>query len=69
MLFRKKHPRACEYCQFSTSVSTDHVLCEKHGIRNESAACRGFRYDPCKRIPPKSTVFDPTQYSQDDFKL
>ena len=69
MLFRKKHARACEYCKFSTSMDGENVLCEKHGIRSEAVPCRSFRYDPCKRTPPKNAVFDPTQYTQEDFKL
>ena len=69
MLFRKKQPRACEYCKFSTPMGEDGFLCEKRGIRIDAKPCHSFRYDPCKRIPPQNIIFDPTKYSQEDFKL
>ena len=69
MLFRKKHPRSCEYCVHSTSISDEHTLCVKHGIRAKDVPCRKFRYDPLKRVPPKAKPLDVSQYSSDDFVL
>lgn len=69
MLFRKKQPRSCEYCKFSTSITDEHVLCSKHGIRPPDSPCRKFRYDPVKRIPPKNNAMDLNKYTQDDFTL
>ncbi len=69
MLFRKKQPRSCEYCIYSTALSEGQVLCSKRGIRPPDSPCRGFRYDPLKRIPPKNNNLDFTKYNQDDFTL
>lgn len=69
MLFRKKHPRFCQYCIYSTSMQDGQVLCSKKGIRQEGSSCGSFRYDPCKRIPPKNTMLNFSQYSEEDFKL
>ena len=69
MLFRKKQPRCCEYCRFSTSITSDQVLCSKRGVRAPDSPCRGFRYDPLKRIPPKNNTMDLSKYKQEDFAL
>ena len=69
MLFRKKQPRACEYCVYSTNLSDGQVLCATHGIKTQDNSCRGFRYDPIKRIPPKSNTLDITKYNDEDFSL
>lgn len=69
MLFRKKHPRSCEYCIHSTSVQDGQVLCSKRGLRPLDDSCRRFRYDPCKRVPPKNRVLNASEYTAEDFKL
>ena len=69
MLFRKKHPKSCQYCMFSASVQEEQVLCAKRGIRQNDAPCRNFRYDPCKRIPPKNAALNFSQYKDEDFSL
>lgn len=69
MLFRRKIPRSCTYCKFAAKLGDDQFLCSKKGILLCESACRKFRYDPCKRIPPKAKAMDFSQYSQDDFKL
>ena len=69
MLFRKKMPRSCTTCQFGTAFSKDQILCLKQGVVAESYACRKYRYDPCKRIPPYVKAPDFEKYSDDDFKL
>ena len=69
MLFRKKHPRSCEYCVHSTPLSEEQTLCVKHVIRGKDAPCRKFRYDPLKRVPPKPNSLDVSQYSAEDFVL
>lgn len=69
MLFRKKISRSCSYCEFSTKLNDEQMLCMKKGIVDSSKACRKFRYDPCKRIPLKAKALDFNQYSEEDFKL
>ena len=69
MLFRKKQPRSCIYCTYSTGLPEGQVLCSKRGIRPMDMPCRRFRYDPIKRIPPQNTALDAKKYSQEDFTL
>lgn len=69
MLFRKKMPRSCTTCQFGTNFSTNQILCLKQGVVADSFACRKYRYDPCKRIPPCIKEPDFGKYSEEDFKL
>lgn len=69
MLFRKKIPRSCLYCAYSTKLSEDQMLCTKRGVVSVSSECRKFRYDPIKRIPSKPKALDFAKYDQDDFSL
>lgn len=69
MLFRKKQPKSCEYCSFGTCLQDGLTLCSKRGIRQTNSPCRKFKYDPCKRIPPKNAVLDLSQYKEQDFSL
>lgn len=69
MLFRKKMVRSCSYCLFGTQVSKDQILCAKCGVVSHTYACRKFRYDPCKRIPPKPKAPDFSHYDDKDFTL
>lgn len=69
MLFRKKIQRACAYCVHGTILEEGAVLCAKKGLRATDDYCWKFRYDPCKRIPPKIKALDLSRYDQDDFSL
>ena len=69
MLFRKKIDRSCSYCRRGTSVGKDQILCVKCGIVSACYSCRNFRYDPCKRIPPKIKALDFQKYQDVDFSL
>lgn len=69
MLFRKKIEKACAYCAFGTVLEDGQVLCMKKGIRNPEDKCHRFKYDPCKRIPPKAKAMDFSKYTEDDFSL
>lgn len=69
MLFRKKMPKSCHYCAFSTKLDNSQMLCKKHGIVSETFECRKFRYDPFKRIPRKPQAPDFGKYNEDDFSL
>ncbi len=69
MLFRKRIPRACQYCACSAPLDGGQMLCAKRGIVPEDGQCRKFRYDPCKRIPPKPKAPDFDQFRDADFSL
>lgn len=69
MLFRKKIERSCAYCVHGTVLEEGTILCAKKGLRGMCDKCWKFRYDPCKRIPPKVKALDLSRYDQDDFSL
>lgn len=69
MLFRKKIPRSCTYCANGANLDDGAVLCSKKGIRSDDLPCRKFKYDPCKRVPPRMKAVDFTQYEKTDFSL
>lgn len=69
MLFRKKTPRSCTTCLFSTNLSDHQMLCTKRGVVADSYACRKYRYDPCKRIPPCVKAPDFDKFRDEDFSL
>ena len=69
MLFRKKIDRSCAYCIYGTLLEEEQVLCARKGLRSIDDKCRKFKYDPCKRIPPKAKAFDFSKYEEDDYSL
>lgn len=69
MLFRKKMPRQCNTCLFGTAYTDHQILCTKSGVVADTFACRKYRYDPCKRIPPSRKSPDFQKYNEDDFRL
>ena len=69
MLFRKKIERSCSYCWYGTALEDGQILCAKKGIRTVEDKCRKFKYDPCKRIPPKAKALDFSKYEQEDYSL
>lgn len=69
MLFRKKITRSCGYCQYGTEFGSDQILCAKKGVVSVFGSCRKFRYQPCKRIPPKMKALDLAKYKETDFSL
>ena len=69
MLFRKKIKRSCVYCIHATRIGDEQVLCAKHGAVSIYYACRKFKYDACKRIPPKAKALDFSKYDQEDYSL
>ena len=69
MLFRKKMPRSCTYCQHGTMLNEEEVLCVKRGVVCVNRRCRKFVYDPCKRIPPKPKALNFEEYEDEDFSL
>ena len=69
MLFRKKMNSSCSYCQHGTAMEDDQILCAKRGVVSAYYSCRKFRYNPCKRIPPKMKALDFKKYQDTDFSL
>lgn len=69
MLFRKKMPRSCTTCLFSTNLSEHQLLCSRCGVVADSYSCRKYKYDPCKRIPPSVKAPDFQKYNVEDFNL
>ena len=59
-MFEKNIEPRCGYCQRGSSIEDGKMLCVKKGIVSPAGACRRFRYDPLKRVPPKplATSFD-----------
>ena len=69
MLFRKKIQRSCAYCIHSTKLDEEQALCVKKGFVSTDSACRRFKYDPCKRVPPKAKALDFAKYDEHDYSL
>lgn len=69
MLFRKKIEKSCTYCARGTVLESGQILCSKRGLRSQDNGCRKFRYDPCKRIPPRPKPLDFSKYDGQDFSL
>lgn len=69
MLFRKKIEKSCSYCENSTSLNDEQVLCTKRGVVDACGKCRKFRYDPCKRVPLKPKAPDFDKYAGEDYSL
>ncbi|MFR0769688.1 MAG: hypothetical protein ACLSHO_08995 [Dysosmobacter sp.] len=45
------------------------VACVKHGIVPVEHHCRGFHYDPLKRVPPRPASLDTAKLKEEDFSL
>ena len=69
MLFRKHMEPCCAYCQRGTRVNETEIICVKRGVVPPDHACRAFRYDPLKRVPPRPAVLDTERWSAEDFQL
>lgn len=69
MLFRKKIERSCSYCLYGAHLENERILCAKKGIKTVEDKCRRFKYDPCKRIPPKARALDLSKYDKEDYSL
>lgn len=69
MLFRKKIERSCAYCSYGTCLEDGKILCARKGIKTVQDKCLRFKYDPCKRIPPKAKPLDFSRYDEEDYSL
>ena len=69
MLFRKDVERCCSYCLYATKTDDENITCSKAGQVDADHCCWRFRYDPCKRTPPKMKALDTEKYNDTDFSL
>lgn len=53
MLFQEKIDPRCVYCLRAVALDNGQMACPKMGIVSPGGACRKFRYDPLKRVPPR----------------
>jgi len=70
MLFdtKKIEPR-CAYCARGARLDDETVACARRGVVPAGNACRAFRYDPLKRVPPKPAAPDFSKLKDEDFTL
>ena len=68
-LFRKEPEPHCVYCARGAQLEGDRILCPKKGLKRAGDSCRGFRYDPLKRVPPKPARLDVGSLDKQDFSL
>ncbi len=68
-LFNKKnYTKCCANCFYGRMPKDKlSVLCEKKGIMRLDDTCKGYKYDPLKRIPNRLILSG--NYTEDDFKL
>lgn len=69
MLFTKRIEPRCAYCAKGTALNDETVACRKRGVTPAGSSCRGFRYDPLKRVPPKPVSPDFSKLKDEDFVL
>ena len=69
MLFEKDIEPRCTYCKHGARLDEDQVMCVKKGIVSPAGACRKFKYDPLKRVPPKPLTVDFSHLKEEDFVL
>ena len=67
-LFNTKLRPACVYCGHVESDANGELRCPKKGLVGETFRCRGFRYDPLKRVPPKPLVIA-RELDSEEFKI
>jgi len=68
MLFHSDIPKSCTYCLHSRTEE-DGLSCAKGGTASPEGKCFRFRYDPCKRIPPRPKAINFGKYDDEDYTL
>ena len=68
MLFRKNIDPRCAYCRRGRLLG-ERVICPKKGLVDPGWHCRGFVYDPLKRVPPRPAKVDFDRFKDEDFLL
>ncbi len=68
-LFRKNIEPRCAYCAKGSAISDREVICSRKGIVAAEFHCRGFRYDPLRREPPRPVKLETAKLTEEDFKI
>jgi hypothetical protein len=61
MLFREDIEPACAYCSRCAFIADNEYICIRRGVVEGADECRGFDYDPYKRIPPEMPALKPIE--------
>lgn len=69
MLFRSTISKSCSYCLYSSPSEEDRLHCTRCGAVQPDGKCFRFRYDPCKRVPPRPKAIDFDKYEDEDYTL
>ena len=67
-LFRPEIEPHCVYCQRAVPLDDSQMMCRKRGVVPSGSACRAFRYDPLRRVPPKPATLRGS-FTDADFTL
>ena len=68
-LFRGNIEPRCAYCQFAGTLNDRECMCVKRGVVPMEHHCRAFRYDPCRRAPPRPVPLNTDHLREKDFTL
>lgn len=69
MLFDKNIEPRCEYCRWGVALEEGQVACPKRGVVTPGGHCRGFQYDPLKRVPPRPAAPKKLELPVEEFEL
>lgn len=69
MLFQKNIEPRCAYCARGAQMGEDKILCGKRGVVSPGGSCRGFKYDPLKRVPAVPAQPDFSKLKDEDFQI
>ena len=78
MSFKKKNglfsdsleiTKKCGTCKFAkTLLSSEDIICQKHGLVSENHICRHYDYNRLMKRPPKKRIIN-SSFSKDDFSI
>lgn len=68
-LFQKKIEPRCVYCAHGRALGEDQIVCPKKGVMAAGSHCRGFKYDPLKRVPPRPAKLNGIGFDGEEFHL
>lgn len=68
-LFQKAIEPRCTYCAHGRPLGEEQIICPKKGVMAAGSSCRGFKYDPLKRVPPRPAKLAGAGLSDEDFQL